>query len=920
MSFLRVALRVLKRVSIQSSHRRAWAACCRNRLENLEARLLLTATVLVDEDFEDGTAEQFDYIPTENDGIGSSALVVNGLSHDTGQSAYAITYARDEYGANLEKYFAQQYDALDVEFSTRLPDGIPVDNTGIGYAGLKLSRVTRTSGLPSNHNLQIQLDYLREGYNGPNSEADYSVYFYHEHDDQLLRVPLNFSTDQWFRIRYLAKMNTPGQSDGALTVWLDGVQSGHLSGLTYSDSIADRPDGMWVGGNFSYHGVDPETPFRRMIDNVKVTLHTDDHLATLDANGTTGPDTFVLTYSGDASDSTVNVSVSSGGAAARNLGTFPMSTVLNLNGLGGTDSVRIVGSTLDDTLEVSTAGLLINGSRILLNSIESRTLAGAAGSDVYRFDADTALGLWALDEAGGGIDTVDFSLTTTVGLSMNMAYGGTQAVHRTNLSLSLGSGATFENATGGSGADNLIGNSLNNTLRGGPGVDTLNGARGSDSLFGGANNDTYLFGASSVPEADQVTETVNDGIDTLNFAYLTTNVWLHLGANSVQAVHANRTLKLNSPITLENAVGGSGADTLIGNSLNNTLVGNAGTDTLNGSSGSDFLLGGANNDTYLFGPASVAEADQVTENLNDGTDTLNFAYLTTSSVVNLGANSTQPVHLNRTLKLNSPITFENFTGGSASDTLTGNSLSNTLIGGPGDDTLNGAAGSDLLIGGANNDTYLFGAATAAEADHVTENPNEGIDLLNFAYLTTDVVLNLGSLSIQPVHLNRTLKLNSVSTIENAMGGAGHDTLLGNVLANRLTGGNGNNILVGLEGGDILVSGTGRDTLIGGLGLDILNGGTGEDILIAGRTTNDTSLTSLNTLRTAWISAAPYAARITNLRAGVGNPLVSLKATINVLNDGGEADVMTGGTDTDWFFRALDDVITDLVAGEILDLL
>jgi hypothetical protein len=25
---------------------------------------------------------------------------------------------------------------------------------------------------------------------------------------------------------------------------------------------------------------------------------------------------------------------------------------------------------------------------------------------------------------------------------------------------------------------------------------------------------------------------------------------------------------------------------------------------------------------------------------------------------------------------------------------------------------------------------------------VTENPNEGIDLLNFAYLTTDVVLNL----------------------------------------------------------------------------------------------------------------------------------------------------------------------------------
>ena len=153
-----------------------------------------------------------------------------------------------------------------------------------------------------------------------------------------------------------------------------------------------------------------------------------------------------------------------------------------------------------------------------------------------------------------------------------------------------------------------------------------------------------------------------------------------------------------------------------------------------------------------------------------------------------------------------------------------------------------------------------------------------------------------------------------------MGGTGNDTLLGNVLANRLTGGNGNNILVGLDGSDILVSGTDRDILIGGLGLDVLNGGADEDILIAGRTTSDTILTSLTALRTGWASADAYATRITNLRAGVGSPLVSLKTTINVLNDGGEDDVIVGGPDTDWFFRALDDVITDLVAGELIDVL
>ena len=530
--------------------------------------------------------------------------------------------------------------------------------------------------------------------------------------------------------------------------------------------------------------------------------------------GTSANDAFVLNYSGTAPAGTVSVTISSNGGAAVAFGTFPMSSPLFINGLGGTDSIRVVGTSGADTIVVnSSTGLTVNGASLILSGIETRTLAGAAGSDLYKFDADTALGVWALDESSGGIDTVDFSLTTTVGLSMNMAYGGTQAVHRTNLSLSLGSGATIENAIGGAGADNLIGNRLNNTLRGGLGNDTLNGALGSDMLFGGANNDTYLFGASLVPEADQVTENVNEGIDTLNFAYVTTSVVLNMAANSVQSAHANRTLKLNSPITFENAVGGFGADTLIGNSLNNTLTGGAGDDTLNGAAGSDLLFGGANNDTYLFGPASVAEADQV-----------------------------------------------------------------------------------------------------------TENASEGIDLLNFAYLTTDVVLNLGSIAVQSVHLDRTLKLNSVSTFENAMGGTGNDTLLGNGVANRLTGGNGNNILIGLGDRDILVSGTGRDILIGGLGLDVLNGGAGEDILIAGRTSSDTSHSNLNTLRTQWISRNAYAARIANLRAGVGNPVVSLKARINVFNDAGEDDVMTGGPNADWFLRALDDVITDLVAGELIDVL
>ena len=851
--------------------------------------------------------------------------------------------------------------------------------------------------------------------------------------------------------------------------------------------------------------------------------------------GSIGNDAFVLTYSSTSTAGTVSVTVSTNSGPVVNLGTFPMNSPLTIDGLAGTDSVRVVGTASADTIIVNSGtGLTVNGASLILTSIENRTLAGVAGSDVYKFDADTVLGLWTLDEAGGGTDTIDFSLTTTVGLSLHLGVATAQLVHATNLSLNLGASSAFENAVGGSAADRLTGNGLGNTLSGGLGDDILYGGAGSDLLFGGANNDTYLFTTASASEADQVTENTNEGIDTISFAALTTNVALHLGSNLVQTVHTNRTLKLNSPNTFENSIGGSGADSLTGNGASNTLTGGPGVDTLNGGAGSDLLLGGLHNDTYVFttataaeadqvtentnegtdtisfaalttnvalhlgsnlvqtvhtnrtlklnspntfensiggsgadsltgngasntltggpgvdtlnggagsdlllgglhndtyvfttataaeadqvtentnegtdtisfaalttsvalhlgsnltqtvhtnrtlklnspntfensiggsgadslagngasntltgGPgvdtlnggagsdllfgglnndtyvfttASVAEADQVTENTNEGTDTLNFSTLTTNVALHLGSNLTQTVHTNRTLKLNSPNTFENSIGGSGADSLTGNGASNTLTGGPGVDTLNGGAGSDLLFGGLHNDTYVFTTATASEADQVTENTNEGIDTISFATQSNAVALNLGLTTVQAIHTNRTLKLNSASTFENATGGSGSDTLIGNALANRLTGGNGDNILVGLDGTDILEAGSGRDILIGGLGLDTLNGGSNDDILIAGRTTSDTSISNLNTLRTEWISGNAYATRIANLRAGVGSPAVSLKATINVLNDAGEDDSLTGGTGTDWYFRAVDDVITDLFAGEIIDVL
>ena len=568
------------------------------------------------------------------------------------------------------------------------------------------------------------------------------------------------------------------------------------------------------------------------------------------------------------------------------------------------------GTAGDDAFRFSEAGMFVNNTRVVLGGPAALQFDGGAGNDIYQFNTATQLGSVLIAESGSGVDTIDFSPTLSTAVTLNLSSVAIQAVN-SNLSLRLNSGSLIENATGGAGNDTLVGNSLPNNLIGNGGNDLLIGSGGSDIMAGGLGDDTYVFGVATAVENDSVTEGTNAGTDTLSFSPLTTSVLLNLATSLAQAVHANRTIKLNAASTFENAVGGSGNDSLAGNSLVNALTGNSGNDKLNGGAGNDVLAGGLGDDTYVFGVASAAEADTVTEATHAGADTLSFSTLTTDVVLNLGTSAIQTVHTNRTLKLNSATVIENAIGGAGNDTLTGNTVANSLTGNAGNDRLTGGSGNDLLLGGLGDDIYVFGVASAAEADIVTEGTNAGTDTLSFASQMIAVVMNLGSIAVQPVHTNRTVKLNSATAFDNAIGGAGNDTLTGNTAAN---------VLVGNAGSDRLSGGAGRDILIGGKGLDTLNGGTDDDIVIAGRTTSDLVFSNLVDLSTAWNSADPYATRITSLRAGVGSSLTSLKAKVNVLNDSGEDDSLTGSSGTDWFFRALDDVITDLVAGEALDVL
>lgn len=138
----------------------------------------------------------------------------------------------------------------------------------------------------------------------------------------------------------------------------------------------------------------------------------------------------------------------------------------------------------------------------------------------------------------------------------------------------------------------MTGNGLNNLL---------NGRSGSDTLAGLTGNDTYVFDQPIAAEIDVINEIGGQGVDTLDFGSITSDLTLNLGLATVQNVHVNRALRLSSAGAIENAIGGSGNDTLTGNAGHNVLSGNDGNDSLFGSTGFDTLLGGNGLDTLSGG-------------------------------------------------------------------------------------------------------------------------------------------------------------------------------------------------------------------------------------------------------------------------------------------------------------------------------
>ena len=601
-----------------------------------------------------------------------------------------------------------------------------------------------------------------------------------------------------------------------------------------------------------------------------------DDLYAFDTDSPLGSDSLVETTGLDKLD----FSSTTTQAITLNLGLTSPQTVntnLQLTLKAGGAFENLTGGDLADTLTGNGEANVLSGRG------GNDTLAGGSNNDLYLFDCDLIQGNDIVIDSSG-IDLLDFSSTTGIGIAVNLGLTTAQIVNA-KLTLTLSSASAIENVLGSAQSDTITGNSLQNILRGNGGNDSLNGSSG---------NDTYQFDTDVALGTDTITDSA--GTDTLDFSSSSKGISVDLSLTSAQLVNSNLTLTMPTGTTIENVVGSNADDIITGNTAANTFTGGA---------GDDILSGGGGNDTYSYNTDTNLGNDTISD--VSGTDTLSFGATTSKSItLDLGSTTKQIVNTNLSVTLTSGAAIEKATGGAKDDTIVGNSLANTLDGGPGNDTLDGvggndsllgSAGDDTLIGGTGNDTFSFDADTALGNDSL--NDESGTETLTFAATNSQpIVLSLSSTSTQIVNSNLTLTLNSNTAFEDVIGGSKSDTLTGNSKANRITGGGGDDNLDGGIGDDSYLFDADNQ-----LGNDTLSDSAGTDLLDFTGTANRTismnlGLTSQQAVNANLSLNLSSATAFENITGGNLDDILTGNSAANVLNGAGGADTLDGGDGPD----------------------
>jgi Ca2+-binding RTX toxin-like protein len=316
------------------------------------------------------------------------------------------------------------------------------------------------------------------------------------------------------------------------------------------------------------------------------------------------------------------------------------------------------------------------------------------------------------------------------------------------------------------------------TVRDGVGTAGADHLVGRSNLYAGAaGDDTYVIGEATLAK---VKEAAGGGVDT------------------IEATGRYLTL----PDHVENLeLASKGGAILAGNASDNRLLGNAGSDHLVGGGGDNWYTGGGGSDHFVMGEddriTRIADFEQNDRLHISGSSFSSFAELK-GALVERSGSVVLRLDDGRAVMFDnvglSSLSAEQFGLGRSTEAQAGakasgkaiaaTSTTHIAMGDAGNDQLKGS-GDSVLIGKGGDDRYTL----RASGDHVIEEADGGIDtvvLLHGHYVTE-------------------------SAVENVIVRHGGPTfVLGNGLANQISGWAGADYIVGGKGADHLRGGGGAD--------------------------------------------------------------------------------------------------------------
>ena len=183
----------------------------------------------------------FGHAPPFNNGLDEGRATI---VEESGNRFLRVTYPANEFGPNnggvqFKVPFGQTYDELYLSYRVRFADGFQFVKGGkipglVGgtaptgcvndTTGFSARMMWRTGGAA------VQYMYFPEKLNACGDDYDYDTG----------NGPITFSTGTWHTVEHRIVMNTPGDHDGILEAWLDGLPAlsqkaflYRLAGATY---------------------------------------------------------------------------------------------------------------------------------------------------------------------------------------------------------------------------------------------------------------------------------------------------------------------------------------------------------------------------------------------------------------------------------------------------------------------------------------------------------------------------------------------------------------------------------------------------------------------------------------------------------------------------------------------------------------